>query len=1332
MKKFICLVFVLFTFTIQHAFACYVWLTDGNGEEIGKTIIKYPNFNQGIYLTGCTFSSPFSAVKLYIVGNDAGVDENSYNGTVLTDLSGSANTIASFISCGYIQDELIASSLSMSYAEYDIVIDRNMNGIFDTGIDCMLNPGADYSFIIVPPQITNNNNNTGGGINSNYDWPFGTDNMVNKIKSFAAKEAQDLDELHDKYKNAKLALLAFDIARGATVGFFYSVAKLSAFRPGGLLIGQFASSRANAAALPEKFLASQAADIALENAKARYISIAKDPPRNDYSILSVIDSVDLSFEGVLNDSISAFIVSLENLTLIETRALAAELLALERLQGATIDSNRVGGYLQSTSLLYLYKLKQQIKIAKVAKWQLLKKYMGDHTILGPIPTESYLEIKNNLINGGFEPEHTRYFEAFSFTPEEINTVRSAIISSNPSKYEGKTYQELIDEIIQTESGNLDSLTIVADSINALVNKFGNTLNTSLLLPSFKIDGPTTMPGRNNSNPGSSVLFNYADINQSGTVISAGEFHTYSLQQNNSGTNITYSPLEPGFDLIRLKIQLANGLTAFAYHLIEITPGIASPKIIAAIPDSFFINHSVQNSAIVFKVTEASSPSGFSPKYSWYVNDLLYSSNADSLIFTPLSCTNTIFNIKVVLSDIASGNFNDVHEWQVKVSGDPSLCANKPDRRNATYWYFGNNAAIKFGGPSPVALTNSAMSQFEGVATMSDSAGNLLLYTNGITVYNRNHVVMQNGSGLTSNSSNTQAAMIIPYPGKPEKYLIITPDPYYYSVVDMTLDDGNGGIIPDQKNILLTNERSEKVAAVYAANQKDIWLITCAANEKRFNVFLVNESGILPQPVVSQFNQNSFSGYYGYMKASPNGRNLVTADFNQFFHLFDFDNRTGMVSNLRKIVPSSGIGGFGTYGIEFSPDGKLVYTADHRGLNRIYQFNIGLESANEIGNSMVSLMNSPSAIGALQLGPDGKIYVAKENGYLGVIKNPNRLGLECDYVPDGVFLNGRTSSLGLPGFISSILISNELTYEGTCASYPTHFKLERNITGIDSVFWVFGDSLSTNNTATGNDASHVYELPGTYSIRCVIRYDTSLVFFDTLSTDITINPNTFNQTSVIYFDNSPSCKDSIMLAPSMFGDGYQWYFNGMQIPGANNMSLLATETGNYGVEVKSINGCSRPASNDVELTFLDRDIHPTLVLNQQELSTQSFETWQWYRNDSLLLNENEQSIALSSPGLYYVVVSNMDGCKGISEKFNYQPVHTTIDDPDIESFNIFPNPVDHILWIKSSHPQQVITIMNMQGMLVGNSVFQQRIDVSSLSAGVYIVSNGVIRRRFVKK
>lgn len=379
------------------------------------------------------------------------------------------------------------------------------------------------------------------------------------------------------------------------------------------------------------------------------------------------------------------------------------------------------------------------------------------------------------------------------------------------------------------------------------------------------------------------------------------------------------------------------------------------------------------------------------------------------------------------------------------------------KNNAKHWYFGNQAAIKFENNIPVALTNSAMSQVEGVATMSDDNGNLLFYTNGITIFNRLHQIMENGSGLTSNSSNTQSAFIIPYPGNINKYYVFTPGPYVYCIVDMTMDNGNGAVIATEKNNLLTNNNSEKIAGLLALNQTDIWVITYGANESRFNVYKISPTGIDTTPVVSQFT--TASGFFGYMKISPDGTKIAMANFGQTFHLYDFDVATGVVSN-KKDIPIS-IGGFGSYGIEFSPNNNLVYVADHRGQDRVFQYNITLSTTALISSSVVPLAANGPALGGIQLGPDNKIYVAREGaGFLGVINNPDVIGAGCLYVEEAVSLAGKTSNLGLPGFVASALVQNQ-PYINSFTPISENIGATITITGTDF------STVIANNIVTFN-------------------------------------------------------------------------------------------------------------------------------------------------------------------------------------------------------------------------------------------------------------------------
>ena len=65
------------------------------------------------------------------------------------------------------------------------------------------------------------------------------------------------------------------------------------------------------------------------------------------------------------------------------------------------------------------------------------------------------------------------------------------------------------------------------------------------------------------------------------------------------------------------------------------------------------------------------------------------------------------------------------------------------QKEANIWYFGENAGLDFNTTPPTALTNGMLDTFEGCSSFSDADGNLLFYSDGIKVFNKNHDLMSN-------------------------------------------------------------------------------------------------------------------------------------------------------------------------------------------------------------------------------------------------------------------------------------------------------------------------------------------------------------------------------------------------------------------------------------------------------------------------------------------------------------------------------------------------------------------------------------------------------------
>ena len=121
------------------------------------------------------------------------------------------------------------------------------------------------------------------------------------------------------------------------------------------------------------------------------------------------------------------------------------------------------------------------------------------------------------------------------------------------------------------------------------------------------------------------------------------------------------------------------------------------------------------------------------------------------------------------------------------------------QKESNIWYFGENAGIDFNSGAPVALTNGSLNTQEGCASVCDSLGNLLFYTDGVYVWDNTHTMMSNGFYLYGHYSSTQSAVIVKKPGSVNIYYIFTVavegsyDGFRYSEVDMNLNGGLGDI-----------------------------------------------------------------------------------------------------------------------------------------------------------------------------------------------------------------------------------------------------------------------------------------------------------------------------------------------------------------------------------------------------------------------------------------------------------------------------------------------------------------------------------------------------------
>ena len=369
-----------------------------------------------------------------------------------------------------------------------------------------------------------------------------------------------------------------------------------------------------------------------------------------------------------------------------------------------------------------------------------------------------------------------------------------------------------------------------------------------------------------------------------------------------------------------------------------------------------------------------------------------------------------------------------------------------ENQTANIWYFGQGAGIDFNeeedlDPPPRSITDAhAMTAPAGTSTISDQNGDVLFYSNGQSVWNRENGLMPNGENIGGDSLSTQAVIIVPFVDDETLYYLFTTQQVYgentfelkYSVVDMKEDDGKGDVI--FKDIVLFTKSTEKIAAFEAGG--GYWVLSHEYGNNTFRAYPISEFGI-GSPVISSAGKihtvnDPLSGQAG-MKFSADGASLAVAlieGADDYLEVFNFDQQTGEVEGPRFSIDLNEGGGATTdqvYDVHFSSGGNKVFaTMNNRNSgtgSRILEYRSDslstdetrLESRADITNGQAASLN----LGQIQTGPDQQLYVATQNqNFVGAIFANEDTLTSSSYNAQQVELLTGVSLLGLPNFVQN--------------------------------------------------------------------------------------------------------------------------------------------------------------------------------------------------------------------------------------------------------------------------------------------------------------------------
>ncbi|WP_266369213.1 T9SS type B sorting domain-containing protein [Tellurirhabdus rosea] len=616
-----------------------------------------------------------------------------------------------------------------------------------------------------------------------------------------------------------------------------------------------------------------------------------------------------------------------------------------------------------------------------------------------------------------------------------------------------------------------------------------------------------------------------------------------------------------------------------------------------------------------------------------------------------------------------------------------VCGEQPQSQGAK-WYFGNNAGLDFsGGGSPRPIDDSKINTPEGTSSISNSKGKLQFYTDGIVIYDRDGNRMRflnpaDSGSLGGSPNSSQSALIVPQPvckGCEYLYHVYTTSDIQgtktltYSVVDMRRNGGKGMVV--QRNVPLAPVSSERLASVRNDRDTTYWVLTRDFGNNTFRVYHMTPAG-LSDPRTYQLGpeQTDPAQGEGYLKIGPadtsgNGNRpvamVVPGPPNNYVELYTFNDSTGTLTagprvDLGPVPPYA-------YGVEFSPNGQKMYISYRKGdgpgadttASMIISYDISRNDAQAITDSRSVLDSTRTReYGALQIGSDGRIYVAiKDGSSLGVIDNPNDEVLAgATFTPNGVSLGGKTSQLGLPSFVANFnepSNSPAFSYADTCAGEPTTFSTSPRCDPLkDQYVWNYGDNTAPVST-TANQVQHTYQQPGRYTVSLKIttlRSDGSVCKDTLISQQIQIVRKPDEIDLGADFD---SCRTSVTLDAGVDATEYYWYRNRRLLRGQTGRTLTVFTPGAAGsngvtpgqfIVIAANGGCYQTDTINVILrrppafslgpdtTFCAKS---SVVLSARGAS---WESYQWSNG------QTTRDITVNQVGTYSVLVKNAQGCE----------------------------------------------------------------------------------------
>lgn len=224
-----------------------------------------------------------------------------------------------------------------------------------------------------------------------------------------------------------------------------------------------------------------------------------------------------------------------------------------------------------------------------------------------------------------------------------------------------------------------------------------------------------------------------------------------------------------------------------------------------------------------------------------------------------------------------------------------------------------------------------------------------------------------------------------------------------------------------------------------------------------------------------------------------------------------------------------------------------------------------------------------------------------------------------------------------------------------------------------------------------------------------------------STDIGVTVKFVKSFFIQPYGNTFFCDgEQTKLATQSGFTAYQWYYNGVFIPGATDTFVYATKNGKYSVQVQDpTNGCFGTSAGFNIIVIPSPDT-PYITKVGSRLSTSVKGVYyQWYKDTIAIPGATDSFINIgTSVGVYSVKVTNIRDCSKTAY-IDLNPTSIVANVSQTYYIKLYPNPTSDKLNIEAPEGLSV-RLSDMQGRLLYTGDNVKQIDMNSYADGIYII------------